>query len=144
MNEPLVKVSDCLSALGQTRGSEGNTLKLIKRYGIEVVHEMPYGRGVLRMMRKAQMEELIEKHRPKTEAIESLDEARALIANRESKEALEALRSEIAELRKECQELRATIGGNSQALEVLIRQNNHLTDSLNKVLKELGVTPSGG
>lgn len=66
--QSMVLVSECLEALGYSKGGkpEKEFKALIHKYGIRIVSEFPYGRGVMRFMARSQMEEILSHHREKT------------------------------------------------------------------------------
>lgn len=123
----LVPINLCLTRLGHSNLRVSRQHEMISRYGIKILSEMPYGRGSLRMMSRAQMEELIQKHRPA--ALDSSAEEEASTPELH----LGALETKIDRLEE-------TLRGNTQAINELIKSTNIFADKLAKVLSQLGVS----
>lgn len=122
--ETLVTVAKCLTALGHGRSSQPEIYeKLIKKYGINVVTEHAFGRGVMRFMMQSQMDELLEKHRPTSRPPEeSHDDPQLHVIALENKIAEQGIK----------------IDGLTQSVNELVRSNNFLAERLGKVLHSLG------
>lgn len=73
MKTTLVPVSKCLVALGHSRFGSKNRKRLIKVLGIKVLGRVAYAKGIMDMMAREQMDQLVAEHKtaPKfTPAIE--------------------------------------------------------------------------
>ena len=124
----LVPITVVLKKLGHKGAttSGGEVSRLIKKYNIEVAAEFKYGRGLTRMMTKAQADSLIAEHC----APPSQDQDAPAV---ESELRLGAIESKL----DRCElELKA----NTQAVNELIKSANLFADRLNKVLKSLRET----
>ena len=121
----LVNVNDCLRALGHTdydMHSAERIMGLVRKYSIRIVGEFPFARGVMRMMERSQMDQLVEQF--KKDEPSSAEESGNL---------------HLGALEAKVERMNATLEANNQAIGVLIKQNNYLTDRLTQVLSQLGV-----
>jgi len=125
----LVAVTKLLEQLGyNTSMHQVDFDRYIKRYGITVVAEMPYGRGVMRMMDHAQMEEILK--REKSASIETPPSAPDLHFG--------ALETKVDRLVESNSQLVLVVSEQTRALQLLERANNILSEKLTAVLKQLG------
>ena len=121
--DKLETVNNCIIALGHSRTSGKYQEALIKKYKINIVAEVRLGRGVARMMKREQMNELIAKH-IKTTAKDKADQNDPQIHIFALEAKIDRQSDEILRIYKE--------------MEILIKANNLIADRLNKVLSSLG------
>lgn len=127
MKQTLVNVNDLFEELGHGSGLKPEKiLELIKQYGIEIIAEMPIGRGVIRMMSKDQAAEIRQKHKSAPAPRTSGSEDPQL---------------HIFRLEERIKELTAEVKGMCQTFELFQRASNIQADRLGKVLEQLGSTP---
>lgn len=127
--EKLVHVNKCLDALGCRPSSPRRLRKKLKELGIEVMAEFPFGRGVSRMMKQSQMDELVAIHRAPAPQLELLAPESAPAAPKPFSLALlesrvDAQTAEITKIREEVASLAAA--------------NKQLADRLGRILESLG------
>lgn len=128
--EKLVHVNKCLDALGCRPSSPRRLRKKLKELGIEVMAEFPFGRGVSRMMKQSQMDELVALHRTPAPQLELLAPESAppaapkpfSLALLESR--VDAQTAEITKIREELTSLAAA--------------NKQLAERLGRILESLG------
>lgn len=127
-SKQLVHVNTCLKALGHTACSPRFIKKRIREYGIQVVGEFPFARGVARMMPKEQMDELLARHTKPAVPVPSESTDRT---PEPAKVQPTALEQTIAAQTAEISKLRGD-------LELVISANNRMAERLDKVLTCLG------
>jgi hypothetical protein len=124
--QKLVSVAEVLRALGESEHvvrKPGGVDKLIKKYKIEVVSEAPWGRGTIKFMSSEHAEGLYYKH-GKKEAPESAEAGDPQL--------------HVIALEEQIRKLEVTLKSNTDAMQMLLKQNNILCDRLLAVLKDLG------
>lgn len=134
MNTPtnLVYVKEVLKDIGVGSGilgHEESLLNEIKRRGITITAEIPYGRGFLRLITPEEARRVREKFGVKEAETKTSVDPQVHITALEAK----------------VDRLQATLQSNTDAMQLLLKQNNILCDRLLTVLKDLGHTdPANG
>lgn len=126
MKQELVSVSDTLEQLGHSvHANAKRILELIKIYKIDIVAEVPSGRGFFRMMTKEQAEKLISERKDK--------DTRPSRTSGSGDPQLHIFR-----LEEQVRSLRDEMRGMREVFELFQKSANIQADRLGKVLEQLG------